>query len=152
MAQYHKKLYGKTERMSFSKFPEVLDLPNLLKVQKDSYDWFIKEGLGEILEDISPIEDYNGKLSLEFTGYEFEKEPKYTLKEAKYKDLTYARDLKVMAILFNKETGEIKRQEVFMGDFPMMTDSATFVINGAERVIVSQLVRSPGVYLSLIHI
>ena len=132
--------------MSFSKFPEVLDLPNLLKVQKDSYDWFIKEGLGEILEDISPIEDYNGKLSLEFTGYEFEKEPKYTLKEAKYKDLTYARDLKVMAILFNKETGEIKRQEVFMGDFPMMTDSATFVINGAERVIVSQLVRSPGVY------
>ena len=146
MAQYHKKLYGKTERMSFSKFPEVLDLPNLLKVQKDSYDWFINEGLGEILEDISPIEDYNGKLSLEFTGYEFEKEPKYTLKEAKYKDLTYARDLKVMAILFNKETGEIKRQEVFMGDFPMMTDSATFVINGAERVIVSQLVRSPGVY------
>ncbi len=132
--------------MSFSKFPEVLDLPNLLKVQKDSYDWFIKEGLGEILEDISPIEDYNGKLSLEFTGYEFEKEPKYTLKEAKYKDLTYCRDLKVMAILFNKETGEIKRQEVFMGDFPMMTDSATFVINGAERVIVSQLVRSPGVY------
>lgn len=132
--------------MSFSKFPEVLDLPNLLKVQKDSYDWFINEGLGEILEDISPIEDYNGKLSLEFTGYEFEKEPKYTLKEAKYKDLTYARDLKVMAILFNKETGEIKRQEVFMGDFPMMTDSATFVINGAERVIVSQLVRSPGVY------
>ncbi|WP_296125857.1 DNA-directed RNA polymerase subunit beta, partial [uncultured Anaerococcus sp.] len=129
-----------------SKFPEVLDLPNLLKVQKDSYDWFINEGLGEILEDISPIEDYNGKLSLEFTGYEFEKEPKYTLKEAKYKDLTYARDLKVMAILFNKETGEIKRQEVFMGDFPMMTDSATFVINGAERVIVSQLVRSPGVY------
>ncbi|MEQ0487972.1 DNA-directed RNA polymerase subunit beta [Anaerococcus murdochii] len=146
MAQYHKKLYGKTERMSFSKFPEVLDLPNLLKVQKDSYEWFINEGLGEILEDISPIEDYNGKLSLEFTGYEFDEEPKYSLKEAKYKDLTYARDLKVMAILFNKETGEIKRQEVFMGDFPMMTDSATFVINGAERVIVSQLVRSPGVY------
>ena len=146
MAQYHKKLYGKTERVSFSKFPEVLDLPNLLKVQKDSYEWFINEGLGEILEDISPIEDYNGKLSLEFTGYEFDEEPKYSLKEAKYKDLTYARDLKVMAILFNKETGEIKRQEVFMGDFPMMTDSATFVINGAERVIVSQLVRSPGVY------
>ena len=146
MAQYHKKYYGKTERVSFSKFPEVLDLPNLLKVQKDSYEWFIKEGLGEILEDISPIEDYNGKLSLEFTGYEFDEEPKYSLKEAKYKDLTYARDLKVMAILFNKETGEIKRQEVFMGDFPMMTDSATFVINGAERVIVSQLVRSPGVY------
>ena len=146
MAQYHKKLYGKTERMSFSKFPEVLDLPNLLKVQKDSYEWFINEGLGEILEDISPIEDYNGKLSLEFTGFEFDEKPKYSLKEAKYKDLTYARDLKVMAILFNKETGEIKRQEVFMGDFPMMTDSATFVINGAERVIVSQLVRSPGVY------
>nr|WP_072536341.1 DNA-directed RNA polymerase subunit beta [Anaerococcus mediterraneensis] len=146
MAQYHKKNYGKTERMSFSKFPEVLDLPNLLKVQKDSYDWFIKEGLGEILEDISPIEDYNGTLSLEFTGYEFEEESKYSIQEAKHKDVTYARDLKVKAILFNKETGEIKRQEVFMGDFPMMTDSATFVINGAERVIVSQLVRSPGVY------
>lgn len=147
MAQYHKQKYGKkVERVSFSKFPEVLDLPNLLKVQKDSYEWFLKEGLGEILEDISPIEDYNGKLSLEFTGYEFDEESKYTVSEAKYKDLTYARDLKVKAILFNKETGEIKRQEVFMGDFPMMTDSATFVINGAERVIVSQLVRSPGVY------
>ena len=146
MAQYHDKFYGKTLRKSFSKFPEVLDLPNLLKVQKDSYEWFLNEGLGEILEDISPIEDYNGKLSLQFTGYEFEKESKYTLKETKYKDLTYARDLKVKATLFNKETGEIKSQEVFMGDFPMMTDSATFVINGAERVIVSQLVRSPGVY------
>ena len=144
--QYHKELFGKTERVSFSKFPQVLDLPNLLKVQKDSYRWFIEEGLGEILEDISPIEDYNGNLILEFVGYDFDDETKYTIEEAKYKDTTYSRDLKVKARLINKETEEVKEQEVFMGDFPMMTDSATFVINGAERVIVSQLVRSPGVY------
>ena len=146
MAQYHKEYFGKTERVSFSKFPQVLDLPNLLKVQKDSYDWFLKEGLGEILEDISPIEDYNGNLILEFVGYEFDDETKYSIQESKYKDTTYSRDLKVKARLINKETEEVKEQEVFMGDFPMMTDSATFVINGAERVIVSQLVRSPGVY------
>ena len=146
MAQYHKEMFGKTERVSFSKFPQVLDLPNLLKVQKDSYQWFLDCGLGEILEDISPIEDYNGNLILEFVGYEFDPETKYTIQEAKYKDATYSRDLKVKARLINKETEEVKEQEVFMGDFPMMTDSATFVINGAERVIVSQLVRSPGVY------
>ena len=146
MAQYHKEYFGKTERVSFSKFPQVLDLPNLLKVQKDSYDWFLKEGLGEILEDISPIEDYNGNLILEFVGYEFDDETKYSIQESKYKDTTYSRDLKVKARLINKETEEVKEQEVFMGDFPMMTGSATFVINGAERVIVSQLVRSPGVY------
>ncbi|OFL18704.1 DNA-directed RNA polymerase subunit beta [Anaerococcus sp. HMSC068A02] len=144
--QYHKELFGKTERVSFSKFPQVLGLPNLLKVQKDSYRWFVEEGLGEILEDISPIEDYNGNLILEFVGYDFDDETKYTIEEAKYKDTTYSRDLKVKARLINKETEEVKEQEVFMGDFPMMTDSATFVINGAERVIVSQLVRSPGVY------
>ena len=146
MAQFHEQMYGRTKRKSFSKFPQVLDLPNLLKVQKDSYEWFLKEGLGEILEDISPIEDYNGNLILEFIGYEFDEETKYSVKESKYKDATYARDLKVKARLINKETEEVKEQEVFMGDFPMMTDSATFVINGAERVIVSQLVRSPGVY------
>lgn len=146
MAQFHEEMFGRTKRKSFSKFPQVLDLPNLLKVQKDSYEWFLNEGLGEILEDISPIEDYNGNLILEFIGYEFDDEPKYTVKEAKYKDATYSRDLKVKARLINKETEEVKEQEVFMGDFPMMTDSATFVINGAERVIVSQLVRSPGVY------
>ena len=146
MAQYHKEYFGKTERVSFSKFPQVLDLPNLLKVQKDSYEWFLNEGLGEILEDISPIEDYNGNLILEFVGYEFDEDTKYSIQEAKYKDTTYSRDLKVKARLINKETEEVKEQEVFMGDFPMMTDSATFVINGAERVIVSQLVRSPGVY------
>ena len=144
--QYHKELFGKTERVTSSKFPQVLDLPNLLKVQKDSYRWFVEEGLGEILEDISPIEDYNGNLILEFVGYDFDDETKYTIEEAKYKDTTYSRDLKVKARLINKETEEVKEQEVFMGDFPMMTDSATFVINGAERVIVSQLVRSPGVY------
>lgn len=148
MAQYHNEMFGRTERVSFSKFPQVLDLPNLLKVQKDSYQWFLDEGLGEILEDISPIEDYNGNLILEFVGYEFDDESKYTIQEAKYKDATYSRDLKVKARLINKETEEVKEQEVFMGDFPMMTDSATFVINGAERVIVSQLVRSPGVYYS----
>ena len=146
MAQYHNEMFGRTERVSFSKFPQVLDLPNLLKVQKDSYEWFLNEGLGEILEDISPIEDYNGNLILEFVGYEFDDETKYTIQETKYKDTTYSRDLKVKARLINKETEEVKEQEVFMGDFPMMTDSATFVINGAERVIVSQLVRSPGVY------
>ena len=149
MAKFHKEMFGSTERVSFSKFPQVLDLPNLLKVQKDSYDWFLKEGLGEILEDISPIEDYNGNLILEFIGYEFDDETKYSVKESKYKDVTYARDLKVKARLINKETEEVKEQEVFMGDFPMMTDSATFVINGAERVIVSQLVRSPGVYYAM---
>ena len=148
MAQYHNEFFGKTERVSFSKFPQVLDLPNLLKVQKDSYEWFLEEGLGEILEDISPIEDYNGNLILEFVGYEFDDETKYSVQESKYKDATYSRDLKVKARLINKETEEVKEQEVFMGDFPMMTDSATFVINGAERVIVSQLVRSPGVYYS----
>ena len=148
MAQYHNEMFGRTERVSFSKFPQVLDLPNLLKVQKDSYQWFLDEGLGEILEDISPIEDYNGNLILEFVGYEFDDESKYTIQEAKYKDATYSRDLKVKARLINKETEEVKEQEVFMEDFPMMTDSATFVINGAERVIVSQLVRSPGVYYS----
>lgn len=148
MAQYHKEMFGRTERVSFSKFPQVLDLPNLLKVQKDSYQWFLDEGLGEILTDISPIEDYNGNLILEFVGYEFDDETKYSVQESKYKDATYSRDLKVKARLINKETEEVKEQEVFMGDFPMMTDSATFVINGAERVIVSQLVRSPGVYYS----
>lgn len=146
MAQYHKQMYGKTQRYSFSKIPQVLDLPNLLKVQKESYDWFINEGLGEILEDISPIEDYNGNLILEFVGYEFDSEPKYTVEESKDKDVTYAKSLKVEARLINKETGQVLDQKVFMGDFPMMTDSATFIINGAERVIVSQLVRSPGVY------
>jgi DNA-directed RNA polymerase subunit beta len=144
--QYHKELFGKTERVSFSKIPQVLDLPNLLKVQKDSYQWFLDKGLGEILEDISPIEDYNGNLILEFVGYEFDEETKYSVEESKARDTTYSRDLKVKARLINKETEEVKEQEVFMGDFPMMTDSATFVINGAERVIVSQLVRSPGVY------
>lgn len=146
--QYHKEFFGKIERVSFSKIPQALDLPNLLKVQKDSYQWFLDEGLGEILEDISPIEDYNGKLILEFVGYDFDEDTKYSVEESKARDTTYSRDLKVKARLINKETEEVKEQEVFMGDFPMMTDSATFVINGAERVIVSQLVRSPGVYFA----
>ena len=102
MAQYHNEMFGRTERVSFSKFPQVLDLPNLLKVQKDSYEWFLNEGLGEILEDISPIEDYNGNLILEFVGYEFDDETKYTIQETKYKDTTYSRDLKVKARLINK--------------------------------------------------
>ena len=106
MVQYHKEFFGKTERVSFSKFPQVLDLPNLLKVQKDSYQWFLDEGLGQILEDISPIEDYNGNLILEFVGYEFDDQTKYSIQEAKYKDTTYSRDLKVKARLINKETEE----------------------------------------------
>ena len=110
MAQYHNEMFGRTERVSFSKFPQVLDLPNLLKVQKDSYKWFLEEGLGEILEDISPIEDYNGNLILEFVGYEFDDEAKYSIQEAKYKDVTYSRDIKYKARLINKETEEVKEQ------------------------------------------
>ncbi|MBP3800522.1 MAG: DNA-directed RNA polymerase subunit beta [Clostridia bacterium] len=121
-------------------------MPNLIKVQKDSYDWFVEEGLGEVLKDISPIEDYSGNLVLEFFDYYMEEKTKYTLEEAKERDATYATRLHVKVRLINRETGEIKEQEIYLGDFPLMTDSGTFVINGAERVVVSQLVRSPGCY------
>ncbi len=133
------------ERRTFSKLQEVLPPPNLISVQKESFEWFLSEGLGEALKDISPIEDFTGNLALQFLGHEF-KDPKFNEDECKEKDLDYSRPLFVTAAFINKETGEIKEQTVFMGDFPMMTEKGTFIINGTERVIVSQLVRSPGVY------
>ena len=137
---------GKNTRKSFAKINEVLDMPNLIEVQKNSYQWFVEEGLKEVFSEASTITDYNGNLELNFVGYRFDDEPKYSIAECKARDATYAVPLRVTARLNNTETGEIKESEVFMGDFPKMTDSGTFVINGAERVIVSQLVRSPGVY------
>ena len=138
--------YEKATRKTFAKIGDFVDIPNLIQVQKDSYDWFVKEGLGEVLRDISPIEDYTGNLSLEFFDYYMEEETKYSLEEAKERDSTYSTRLHVKVRLINRETGEIKEQEIYLGDFPLMTDSGTFVINGAERVVVSQLVRSPGCY------
>ena len=140
---------GKNVRMSFAKINEVLDMPNLIEVQKNSYEWFLKEGLREVFEDVSEISDYQGNLVLNFIDYRLDDKPKYTIEECKERDATYAAPLRVRASLLNRETGEVKEQDIFMGDFPLMTDSGTFVINGAERVIVSQLVRSPGVYYAM---
>ena len=141
---------GKTERMSFSHIDEVLEMPNLIEIQKDSYKWFLEKGLQEVFEDVSGITDYSGNLVLDFVDYTLEtNHPNYSIAECKERDATYAAPLKVKARLFNKETSEIKESTVFMGDFPLMTPSGTFVINGAERVIVSQLVRSPGVYYKM---
>ncbi|MEG0229207.1 MAG: DNA-directed RNA polymerase subunit beta, partial [Oscillospiraceae bacterium] len=137
---------GTTTRMSFSKIDEVLEMPNLIEVQINSYKWFLEKGLKEVFRDVSPITDYNDTQVLEFIDYRIDEQPKYTIAECKERDATYAAPLRVIARLLNKETGEVKQQEVFMGDFPLMTESGTFIINGAERVIVSQLVRSPGVY------
>ncbi|MBQ5786800.1 MAG: DNA-directed RNA polymerase subunit beta, partial [Oscillospiraceae bacterium] len=137
---------GKTERMSFSRIDEVIGMPNLIEVQKNSYQWFLDEGLKEVFKDISSISDYTGNLVLDFIDYRLDKQPKYTIKECKERDVTYAAPLRVTARLLNKETDDVMQQEIFMGDFPLMTESGTFIINGAERVIVSQLVRSPGVY------
>ena len=137
---------GEMKRKSYSRIKEVLEMPNLLEVQKNSYKWFLDEGLQEVFEDVSPITDFNGNLMLEFTDFTLDSTPKYSLEECKERDATYAAALKVRARLINKETEEIKDQEIFMGDFPLMTDTGTFIINGAERVIVSQLVRSPGIY------
>ncbi|MBE3585262.1 MAG: DNA-directed RNA polymerase subunit beta [Thermoanaerobacter sp.] len=138
---------GKRTRWSFAKFREVLGLPNLIEVQRNSYDWFLREGLREVFHDVSPIQDFTGNLVLEFLDYTLG-EPKYSVEECKERDVTYAAPLRVKVRLINKETGEVKEQEVFMGDFPLMTEKGTFIINGAERVIVSQLVRSPGVYFA----
>ena len=140
---------GNNVRMSFAKINEVLDMPNLIEVQKNSYQWFLEEGLRDVFNDVSSITDYTGNLVLEFIDYRLDEEPKYTVEQCKERDVTYAAPLRVRARLLNKETGEIKESEVFMGDFPLMTESGTFVINGAERVIVSQLVRSPGVYFGM---
>ncbi len=136
----------RTSRMYFGKIQDVVEMPNLIQVQKDSYEWFIKKGLKEVLTECSPITDYSGKLILEFVDYHFNEETKYTIEEAKSRNTTYATRLQVKVRLINRETGEVKEQEIFMGDFPVMTDYGTFIINGAERVIVSQLVRSPGCY------
>ncbi len=144
----HPVSVGKRVRMSYSKIDEVLELPDLIEVQKKSYGWFTNEGLKEVFEDISPIKDYTGNLILEFVDYRISDEAKYGEEESKERDSTYAAPLKVKIRLINKETGEVKEQEVFMGDFPLMTEKGTFIINGAERVIVSQLVRSPSVYYS----
>ncbi len=138
--------HEKCTRKTFAKIGDATEMPNLIKVQKDSYDWFVEEGLGEILRDISPIVDYSGNLVLEFLDYYMEDKTKYTLEEAKERDATYSTRLHVRVRLINRETGEIKEQEIYLGDFPLMTDSGTFIINGAERVVVSQLVRSPGCY------
>ncbi len=143
---------GKNIRMSYSRQEEVLEMPNLIEVQKDSYQWFLKEGLKEVFEDISPIEDYSGHLSLEFVDFELcEDNVKYSIEKCKERDATYAAPLKVKVRLYNKEKEEISEHEIFMGDLPIMTETGTFVINGAERVIVSQLVRSPGIYYAIGH-
>ncbi len=143
---------GKTSRMSYSRQKEVLEMPNLIEVQKNSYEWFLDEGLKEVFDDISPIADYSGHLSLEFVDFTLcENEVKYTIEECKERDATYAAPLKVRVRLYNKETDEINEHEIFMGDLPLMTKTGTFVINGAERVIVSQLVRSPGIYYGIAH-
>ena len=144
--------FGKNVRMSYSRQKEVLDMPNLIEVQKNSYKWFLEEGLKEVFEDISPITDYSGHLSLEFVDFVLcEEDVKYSIEECKERDATYAAPLKVKVRLYNKETGEIKEHDIFMGDLPLMTATGTFVINGAERVIVSQLVRSPGIYYEIGH-
>ena len=148
----HPTKTGKSVRMSYSKQKEVLDMPNLIEIQKDSYKWFLDEGLKEVFEDISPIEDYSNHLALEFVDFQLcENEAKYTIEQCKERDATYAAPLKVKVRLHNKETGEISEHEIFMGDLPLMTATGTFVINGAERVIVSQLVRSPGIYYGVAH-
>ena len=138
--------HEKTTRKTFSKIGDFIEMPNLIKVQKDSYDWFLNEGLGEVLREVSPIEDYSNNLVLDFLDYHMDEKTKYSLEEAKERDATYSKKLHVNVRLFNRETGEIKEQEIYLGDFPIMTDTGSFIINGAERVVVSQLVRSPSCY------
>ena len=142
----HPVKLGTNERMSFSKIKEVLEMPNLIEIQKKSYEWFLEEGLTDVFTDVSPVTDYTGNLVLEFVDHRIDEQPKYGVQECKERDTTYQAPLRVKVRLINTETGEIKEQEIFMGDFPLMTPTGTFIINGAERVIVSQLVRSPGVY------
>ncbi|MBR5614102.1 MAG: DNA-directed RNA polymerase subunit beta [Clostridia bacterium] len=144
----HPVKLGRNTRMSYGKIREVIDMPNLIEIQKNSYEWFLHEGLKEVFHDVSPITDYAGNLILEFIDYRIDMNPKYDIEECKERDATYAAPLRVKVRLINKETGEVKEQEIFMGDFPIMTPSGTFIINGAERVIVSQLVRAPSVYFA----
>jgi DNA-directed RNA polymerase subunit beta len=142
----HEVKNGKATRMSFSKIKEVVDMPDLIDIQKQSYEWFLKSGLKDVLSDASPITDFSGNLLLEFVDYRLEEETKYSIEEAKERNTSYSSRLQLQVRLINRETGEIKEQEIFFGDLPIMTDSGTFLINGAERVVISQLVRSPGVY------
>ena len=146
MAMVKDQLFGKTMRKSYAKYQEILEMPNLLKIQKDSYQWFLNEGLQEVFRDVGTITDFSGKLELSFLDFTMKDAPKYTVEECVERDATYARPIKVRVRLRNTETDEIKEQEIFMGDFPIMTNGGTFVINGGERVIVSQIVRSPGMY------
>ena len=146
MAMVKDQLFGKTMRKSYAKYQEILEMPNLLKIQKDSYQWFLDEGLQEVFRDVGTITDFSGKLELSFLDFTMRDQPKYTVEECVERDATYARPIKVRVRLRNTETDEIKEQEIFMGDFPIMTNGGTFVINGGERVIVSQIVRSPGMY------
>ncbi len=145
----HPVKLGKNVRMSYSRIDEVIDMPNLIEIQKNSYNQFLEEGLREVFRDVNPITDYTGNLILEFVDYSLDENPKYSVDECKERDATYSAPLKVKVRLINKETGEVKEQEIFMGDFPLMTETGTFIINGAERVIVSQLVRSPGIYYAM---
>ena len=140
------KYYGKTLRKNFARHEEVMAMPNLLEIQKKSYQWFLDTGLREVFADVASIVDYAGNLELSFIDYSMDEKPKYDVEECKARDATYAAPMKVLVRLHNKETGEIKENEIFMGDFPLMTHGGTFVINGAERVVVSQIVRSPGIY------
>ena len=143
---------GRSQRMGYSSKKEVIDMPNLIEVQVSSYEWFLTEGLREAFDDISPITDFTGQLSLEFVDFQLCRDDiKYTIEECKERDATYAAPLKVKVRLNNQETEEISQHEIFMGDLPLMTETGTFVINGAERVIVSQLVRSPGIYFAIGH-
>ena len=137
---------GKNVRMSFSKIDEILQMPDLLEVQKNSYQWLLDKGITEVLQDVSPIVDYSGNFVIEFVDYSIDSTPKYPVEECKARDVNYAAPLRVTVRLTNKTTGSVKQQEIFMGDFPLMTETGTFVINGAERVIVSQIIRSPGMY------
>ena len=139
-------MFGKTMRKSYAKYEEILEIPNMLKIQKDSYQWFLETGLREVFKDVGTITDFSGKLELSFLDYTMEEKAKYTIEECRERDATYAKPIKVRVRLRNTETDEIKEQEIFMGDFPVMTNGGTFVINGAERVIISQIVRSPGMY------
>ena len=147
----HEITLGKNKRMSYSKIKEPLEMPNLIEIQKKSYDWFLEAGLKEVFEDVSPICDYTGNLVLEFIDYKLDPEPKYPVEECKERDANYSAPLRVKVRLINKETGEVKEQDIFMGEFPLMTEQGTFIINGAERVVVSQLVRSPGMYYGMEH-
>ena len=147
----HEITLGKNKRMSFSKIKEPIEMPNLIEIQKNSYDWFFAEGLKEVFEDVSPITDYTGNLVLEFIDYTLDSTPKYSVEECKERDTNYSAPLRVKVRLINKETGEVKEQDIYMGEFPLMTEQGTFIINGAERVVVSQLVRSPGMYYGMEH-